>query len=538
MAGNPLRDNLRIEATPGPTTLVIFGASGDLTRRKLLPAVYHLARGHRLPPRFAVLGVGRTAMDDDAFRSQFRDSLREFAKVDGGDEVASSLARQLFYIAGELDDPALYDRLKARLAEIDGAGGVLHYLAIPPNVYATVIARLGQAGLAAAEPPAWRRIIIEKPFGTDLATAKALNALVHEHFSEDQVFRIDHYLGKETVQNLMVFRFGNGMFEPIWNRRYIDHVQITAAETVGVERRAAYYEGAGALRDMAQNHLMQLLALVAMEPPIAFTSESVRDRKMDALLSVQPLIEGGAGDQNAGRTENRTFRGPDNRPAPDARTASGSDRNGLGNVVRAQYADGWVAGSEVVGYRREPGVDPASTTETYVALRLQLDSWRWAGVPFYIRTGKRLPKRTTEIAIQFRRPPLQIFKRVSASSVAPNLLIVNVQPDEGISVRFEAKLPGSRMQLGPVMMNFRYGTAFGGGVPEAYETLLLDAMIGDGTLFARHDFVEASWALITPIHEAWSQAGAGEIPTYEAGDWGPSEAGALIARDGRRWRTL
>ena len=507
-ATNPLRDNLRIEATPGPTTLVIFGASGDLTKRKLLPAIYHLARNHRLPPRFAVVGVGRTQMDDNAFRDQFRDSLREFAKIEGDDEVASSLAGGLFYVAGELNDAALYQRIKAKLEAIGGTEGVLHYLAIPPGVYETVIQHLGEGGLAAAGAPAWRRVIIEKPFGTDLASARKLNAVVHQHFEEDQVFRIDHYLGKETVQNLMVFRFGNGMYEPVWNRRYIDHVQITAAETVGVERRAAYYEGAGALRDMVQNHMMQLLAMVAMEPPSAFTAESVRDRKMDALASVQPLVENGSG----GVT--------------------------VTDVVRAQYAAGWVSGEPVAAYRQEPDVAPGSTTETFVALKLQLDSWRWAGVPFYIRTGKRLPKRTTEIAIQFRRPPLQIFKRASPSSVAPNLLIVNVQPDEGISVRFEAKLPGTRMQLAPVMMNFRYSTAFGGTVPEAYETLLLDAMLGDPTLFARHDFVEASWALITPLHEAWQREAAAAIPTYEAGDWGPPEADALMSRDGRRWRTL
>jgi glucose-6-phosphate 1-dehydrogenase len=524
---NPLRDNLRIEATPGPTTLVIFGASGDLTKRKLLPAVYHLARNQRLPPRFAVIGVGRTQMDDDSFRSQFSDSLQEFAKVAGDDEVASSLARRIYYVAGELSDPALYQRIKARLTEIEGDEGVLHYLAIPPGVYQSVISELGKAGLSSAEAPAWRRVIIEKPFGTDLESARSLNAVVHQHFAEEQVFRIDHYLGKETVQNLLVFRFGNGMYEPIWNRRYIDHVQITAAETVGVERRAAYYEGAGALRDMVQNHMMQLLALVAMEPPTSFTAESVRDRKMDALVSVQPLTENGT----SRTTKNEHGVRPSRREG-DVVTRP------LTDVVRAQYSAGWVAGEPVTGYRQEPGVAADSTTETFVALRLQLDSWRWAGVPFYIRTGKHLPKRTTEIAIQFRRPPLQIFKRVSPSSVAPNLLIVNVQPDEGISVRFEAKLPGTRMQLAPVMMNFRYGTAFGGQVPEAYETLLLDAMLGDPTLFARHDFVEASWALITPVHEAWRQEPAGVIPTYEAGGWGPPEADALISRDGRRWRTL
>jgi len=413
----------------------------------------------------------------------------------------------MYFVGGDFSDQAVYRRLAERLREIDSAGGVLFYLAIPPSAYATVIEQLGATGLAATtSATAWRRVIVEKPFGTDLASARELNRLVHQHFAEDQVFRIDHYLGKETVQNLMVFRFANGMFEPIWNRRYIDHVQITAAETVGVERRAAYYEGAGALRDMVQNHLMQLLSLVAMEPPIAFTAESVRDRKLDALLSAQPL--------------------------PDDSAADGPQ------VVRAQYGPGWVTGEEVPGYRSEPDVDPASTTETFVALKLHLDSWRWAGVPFYIRSGKRLPKRITEIAIQFRRPPLQIFKQITAASVAPNLLIINVQPDEGISVRFEAKLPGTRMQLAPVMMSFRYRTAFGGSVPEAYETLLLDAMLGDPTLFARHDFVEASWALITPVHERWSRAAPAQIPTYEAGEWGPAEADALMKRDGRRWRTL
>jgi glucose-6-phosphate 1-dehydrogenase len=508
MRANPLQDGLRIEPTPGPTTLVIFGASGDLTRRKLLPALYHLSRGHRLPARFAVIGVSRSDFGDAGFRDQFRTSLAEFAGLASPDDVSRSLTERLHYLAGDLDDPDLYRRLADRLKEIAGAEGVLYYLAIPPSMYGTVIEQLGAASLAGLEAPegTWRRIIVEKPFGTDLASARALNALVHRHFDEEQVFRIDHYLGKETVQNLMVFRFANGMFEPVWNRRYIDHVQITAAETVGVERRASYYEKAGALRDMVQNHLLQLLALVAMEPPIAFTASSVRDRKMDALLSVQPVIEDGA-------------EGP---PA----------------VVRAQYGAGWVSGEAVPAYRGEPGVAAGSTTETYVALRLFLDSWRWAGVPFYLRTGKRLPKRTTEIAIQFRRPPLQIFKQVSPTPVAANLLIVNVQPDEGISLRFDAKLPGTRMQLAPVMMNFRYGTAFGTTVPEAYETLLMDAMLGDPTLFARHDFVEAAWSLVTPVHARWEAERAAAIPSYEAGEWGPAEADALMAMHGHRWRTL
>jgi glucose-6-phosphate 1-dehydrogenase len=500
---NPLLDGLRIEPAPAPATLVIFGASGDLTRRKLLPAVYHLSRGQRLPAQFDVVGVARTPMSDEEFRQQFHDSLKEFAGLTAPDEVSTAMARALGYVHGEMDDPALYDRLAAALKARRG-DGILFYLAIPPSVCGTVVERLSAAGLTApGSSEGWRRVIVEKPFGTDLRSAQALNQLLHKHLDESQVFRIDHYLGKETVQNLLVFRFANGMFEPVWNRRYIDHVQITAAETVGVERRASYYEGAGALRDMVQNHLMQTLALVAMEPPSTFSAESVRDRKHDAMMSIQPILDDGAT-----------------------------------SVVRAQYRAGWVQGHRVPGYREEDGVDRASTTETYVALRLNLDSWRWAGVPFYIRTGKRLPKRTTEIAIQFRKPPLHIFKRVSPTNVNPNLLVVNVQPDEGISVRFEAKLPNTRMQLAPVMMNFRYGSAFGMTVPEAYETLLLDALLGDPTLFARHDFVDESWGLITPVHEAWHASGERDLPTYESGEWGPVEADRMMAADGRRWRTL
>ena len=508
---NPLHDGLRIEPTPGPTTLVIFGASGDLTRRKLLPAIYQLSRRGRLPAQFAVIGIARKPMTDDDFRQEFKNSLKEFAHGKAAeDEVAASLASRMHFVSGETNDVGLYQRLNAKLHEIDGAEGVLFYLAIPPTVYTSVIENLGAAGLSQPPERGWRRIIVEKPFGSDLASARDLNRIAHQHFSEDQVFRIDHYLGKETVQNLLVFRFGNGMFEPVWNRRYIDHVQITAAETVGVEHRASYYEGAGALRDMVQNHLMQVLSLVAMEPPIAFTADSVRDRKMDALLAVQPLMDNDDGD--GARIPN--------------------------TVVRARYGKGWVNGDEVPGYHEEPGVSPESTTETFVAARLHLDNWRWAGVPFYLRTGKRLPKRTTEIAIQFRRPPLEIFRRASQTPVAPDLLIVNVQPDEGISLRFEAKLPGTRMQIAPVMMNFRYGTTFGGEVPEAYETLLLDAMLGDTTLFARHDFVETSWALITPVLDAWRERGRVNVPTYEAGEWGPAEADRLIESDGRFWRTL
>ena len=507
MDSNPLQDGLRIEPAPGAATIVIFGASGDLTRRKLLPALFRLAASQRLPPAISIVGIARTAWTDDEFRNQFRASLAEFADTAGvSSEVIDSLSAGMHYLAGELDDPALYARLRDLLATQAADQGVLFYLAIPPSAYSSVIERLGAAGLAAERSPeTWRRVIVEKPFGRDLASARALNEQLHAHFAEPQIFRIDHYLGKETVQNLLVFRFANGMFEPVWNRRYVDHVQITAAEPVGVEARAGYYDTAGALRDMVQNHLVQLLTLVAMEPPITFSADSVRDRKMDALLSVQPLV--------------------------------GRD-GAMNGVIRAQYEAGWVGGREVAGYREEPGVAAGSTTETYVALRLMIDNWRWAGVPFYLRTGKHLPKRTTEIAIQFKRPPLEIFRRVSQTSVAPTLLIINVQPDEGISLRFEAKLPGSRMQLAPVMMHFDYRTAFGGEIPEAYETLLLDALIGDSTLFARHDFTETAWGLITPVHEAWAAERRTAIPTYEAGEWGPPEADALMEAEGRRWRTL
>lgn len=500
---NPLLDGLRIEPTPEPTALVIFGASGDLTRRKLLPALYQLARGQRLPAQFKIVGVARSDWTDDEFRNQLHGSLKEFAGVAKPDEISTTLASELWYVQGEMDDPGLYQKLAAKLQEASAPDGVLFYLAVPPTVHAMVVEHLSSAGLTTPKTPdGWRRVIVEKPFGIDLASARELNRLLHQYLDESQIFRIDHYLGKETVQNLLVFRFANGMFEPVWNRRYIDHVQITAAETVGVEQRAGYYEGAGALRDMVQNHLMQVLALIAMEPPIAFSAENVRDRKLDVIMSMQPLLEND------------------------------------GTVVRAQYGPGWVSGAEVPGYRQEQGVSPESTTETYVALKLWLDSWRWAGVPFFLRTGKRLPKRTTEIAIQFRRPPLHIFRRVSPTPISANQLVVNVQPDEGISIRFETKLPGSRMQLAPVMMNFRYGSAFGRPVPEAYETLLLDAMLGDPTLFARHDFVEASWALITPVRQAWDAAKVRAIPTYEAGEWGPHEADAMMAPDHRRWRAL
>jgi glucose-6-phosphate 1-dehydrogenase len=499
---NPLRDALRMPASPGPATLVIFGASGDLTARKLMPAIYHLASARRLPAQFAVVGTGRKPMSDDAFREQMKEAIDRFG---GGtdDDVWPSLARQLSYVAGDPASESLYVALRQRLAEIGPDRGTLFYLALPPSAYTRVVEGLAAAGMAASAERAWRRIVVEKPFGRDLDTARSLNRTLHAAFEESHVFRIDHYLGKETVQNLLVLRFGNGMFEPIWNRRYIDHVQITAAETVGVEQRAGYYEEAGALRDMVQNHLLQLLALVAMEPPQTLAADAVRDRKVDAVQSIHPLA------------------------APEI------DRQ----VVRARYADGWADGERAPGYLDEPGVSARSRTETFVALQVFLESWRWEGVPFYLRTGKRLARRVTEIAIEFKRPPLLLFRHTTVDRVEPNLLVIRVQPEEGISLRFQAKLPGARLRVAPVTMDFRYGVAFGDSSPDAYETLLVEAMLGDASLFARHDMVETAWSLITPVHERWAERDA-PLATYAAGSAGPDEAEALMAKDGRRWRTL
>ena len=434
---------------PGPCTMVIFGASGDLTKRKLVPALYYLAADGLLPEHFAVVGTASTELSSEAFRAKLRGEIPGFLEAGFDPEAWRRLEERLYYVAGSFDDPAAYQRLREQLAEVDRrhgtAGNCLFYLAVPPEFFAVIVKRLGEAGLAREEEGRWRRVIIEKPFGHDLESAQSLDREIRSVLRERQIYRIDHYLGKETVQNILVFRFANGIFEPIWNRRYVDHVQITVAESVGVEQRGGYYESAGALRDMIPSHLLQLLALTAMEPPISLAGEAVRDEKAKILHAIQPI----------------------------------QPEDVLQRTVRGQYGPGEVDGKVVPGYRDEPKVSPDSRTETFAAMKLLIDSWRWADVPFYLRTGKRLPKRTTEIAIQFRRPPLEIFRRASQTPVAPDLLIVNVQPDEGISLRFEAKLPGTRMQIAPVMMNFRYGTTFGGEVPEAYETLLLDAMLGD-----------------------------------------------------------
>jgi glucose-6-phosphate 1-dehydrogenase len=506
---NPLREGLVEERVPEPAAMVIFGASGDLTRRKLLPALYSLTRDRLLPPRFAVVGFGRQSQTDDAFREEMRKGCAEFARRRPVDAALwSTFARNIFYQQGSYDDPASFVRLKARLEEIERLLGLpgnrVFYLSTPPSTFAPVIRSLGQAGLAPKGTQPFARVIIEKPFGIDLDTARALNRQVHETLDEQQIYRIDHYLGKETVQNLLVFRFANGIFEPLWNNRFVDHVQITGAETVGIEGRGGYFEQAGSLRDMVQNHLLQVLSLAAMEPPVAFEADAVRDEKLKVLKALRYI------------------------PASEF-----SKR-----VIRAQYAAGSIAGRAVPGYRDEPGVSAQSTTETFVALKISIDSWRWAGVPFYLRSGKRLPKRVTEIAIQFKEAPHLLFGK-RGEAIRPNVLSIRIQPDEGIALNFGSKLPGPSMEIAPVSMEFRYGSSFGVEPPEAYERLLLDCLLGDSTLFTRADEVEASWNWVSRIHRQWSAESADRgaaMESYPAGTWGPAAADRMLTEDGRAWR--
>jgi glucose-6-phosphate 1-dehydrogenase len=505
---NPLRAGLRMQRTPEPATMVIFGATGDLTHRKLVPALYNLQRERLLPPGFSVIGFARRDWSDDFFRSSLLEAARQHSRSGIEETLWQSFAESIFYTQSSFDDPAGYESLAQRLNQLDQqrgtSGNRLFYLSTPPESYATIIQQLGAAGLAKSPSGGWVRIIIEKPFGHDLPSARALNAEVHRVFEEHQVYRIDHYLGKETVQNILVFRFANGIFEPVWDRRYVDHVQITVAETVGVEGRGGYYEHAGALRDMVQNHLMQLLTLTAMEPPVGYRADAVRDEKVKVLRAIRPIAPEQVGE----------------------------------HTVRGQYGPGVVSGLAGPGYRQEQGVAADSRTETYVALRFFIDSWRWAGVPFLLRTGKRLPKRASEIAIQFRAAPLMLFDSGPLSDIEPNVLAIKVQPDEGITLRFDSKVPGQTTQIRPVTMDFRYNASFGVESPEAYERLLLDAMLGDSTLFTRSDEVEASWSLITPLHQGWLAAPPPEFPNYDAGSWGPKEADKLLGKEWRAWRRL
>jgi glucose-6-phosphate 1-dehydrogenase len=496
---NPLAEGLQATRRAPPGALVVFGASGDLTHRKLLPALGSLHRRRLLAPGFAVVGVARTALDDEAFRDLMMAAVPD---TPGWEEVVK-VSR---YVTGDYDDHDTFTKLKEVLDDLDGdlslPGNRTYYLATVPAMFDHVAAGLGTVGLnRPPHPDAAVRLVIEKPFGRDLESARHLDAALHQTFEESQIYRIDHYLGKETVQNVLALRFANAIFEPLWNRRYIDHVQITVAESLGVEKRGGFYERAGALRDIVQNHVMQVLSLTLMEPPGSIDAQGIRDEKVKALRSV--VI-----------------------PTPD---------DVISNVVRAQYDSGWSEGVAVPAYRQEPDVDPNSRTETYVAMKLEVDNWRWAGVPFYIRTGKRLPKRTTEVALQFQRVPHLAFNAAESRELRPNALVLRIQPDEGVALRFGAKVPGQAFQVRDVLMDMSYGAAFLEEAPDAYERLLLDAMVGDPTLFIRSDEVDQAWQIVQPILTTWADR---QVPLagYAAGTWGPRQADQLIERDGRQWR--
>jgi glucose-6-phosphate 1-dehydrogenase len=497
---NPLVEGL--ERLPvHPTTVAIFGGTGDLAHRKLLPAFYNLAHEGALPERFNLIAIARSDIPKDDYRGMARESIEQHSRREPDPQVLEKLLERVRYIPGSFDDDNVFDRLERELTEFDEEAGIVYnrvfYLSTAPSFFALIVNKLGEHGLDHVED-AEVRVVIEKPFGTRLAEAQQLNHEVLSVLHESQVFRIDHYLGKETVQNMLAFRFANGMFEPIWNRNFIDYVQITAAEDLGIGRRAGYYDSAGALRDLVQNHMLQLLSLLCMEPPVTFTADEVRDEKVKVLHAIRP-------------------------PRPD-------------EVVRAQYTAGMAEGKEVVGYLAEEGVPADSRTETYVALRLEVDNWRWAGVPIYLRTGKRLARKVTEIAVTLKPVPHLAFEAAGSVGVQPNQLILTMQPNEGVSLSLGAKIPGTRMRIRPVNMEFLYGTAFLSQSPEAYERLIMDAMRGDATLFTRDDEVEAQWRIIDPILENWAEDG-NPLPTYPAGTAGPEEADALIA-PGQHWRAI
>jgi glucose-6-phosphate 1-dehydrogenase len=506
-----LKASQHSERSPDPCVVVIFGASGDLTKRKLLPALFHLEQAGNLPANFAVVGVARRPLEE-SFAPDMKEGIEAGGGVEPNDQNVDPFVSRISYYAMNFDDGNGYDGLKQHLAQIDQKQGTqgnrLFYFATAPEYFSDIIKFLGEHGMNHPQADAnghkpWVRVIIEKPFGHDLQSARALNDEVNKVFDEDQVFRIDHYLGKETVQNILVFRFANGIFENVWNRNYIDHIEITAAESIGIEGRGPFYEKAGALRDVIQNHVMQLLSFVAMEPPISFAAQAVRSEKLKVFRAIRPIH--------------------------------------FADTVRGQYGPGIVDGKAVPGYREEDRVHPRSQTETFAALRLEIENWRWAGVPIYIRAGKRMAKRVTEITIQFKQPPLMLFKDTEGKyleGMKSNVISMRIQPDEGIALRFEAKVPGPSMHLAPVDMDFCYSTAFGVSTANGYERLLLDAMLGDGTLFAHRDDVEATWALMTPVLEYWAKNPVKDFPNYAAGTWGPSAADALLEMDGRKWRKL
>ncbi len=507
---NPLRQALPRAQAPQPCAIVLFGSTGDLAHRKLVPALYHLYQRGNLPTEFAVIGYGRRDWTDDDLRREYEKTM----EPDEGPDfkrVWPEFASRLVFGGGTFDDPEAFVRLREKLEELDRTHGTrgnrIFYLAVAPEFFAPIIAQLGEAGLVHhwRQDAPWSRVVIEKPFGHDLQSARELNIEASRVLDESQIYRIDHYLGKETVQNILAFRFGNSIFEPIWNRRHVASVQITVAEEVGMAGgRGDYYDSAGAIRDMVQNHMLQLLSLVAMEPPVNLSADAVRSEKVKVLQALPRW------------TPEEVYR----------------------NVVRARYTPGSIEGKEVAGYLQEKGVPPDSQTGTYVAIRLKLDNWRWEGVPFFLRTGKRLPKRATEITIQFRRPPTQLFETETDTRVAGNQLVLRIQPNEGASLTFEAKIPGSRRRLQEVRMDFRYGTAFAAPPPEAYERLLLDVMLGDPTLFTRTDEVENAWRFITSILDAWRLPGAPPPAEYPAGSWGPEAADQLLKADGARWRKM
>src|ERR671915_2075454 len=496
---NVLRDETRLPRVPEPGVMVIFGASGDLTARKLIPALYDLAAARRLPMEFAVVGISRTEMSHDEFRKRLRDALDKHRSGQVSDDVWESFSKGIFYLPGDSQKPGTYEELKGFLNELDTERGTegnrIYYLSSSPSLFPTIVERLGEAGMSEEENGGYARLVVEKPFGRDLVSARELNGDIRRYFEERQIYRIDHYLGKDTVQNIMALRFSNSIFEPIWSQHYVDHVQITVAEDMGIGTRGAFYEEAGALRDIVQNHLMQVLCLTAMEPPVAFDAESVREEKVKVLKAVRRI--------------------------PEEEVES--------HAVRGQYTRGWVWGEEVPGYREEKNVAPGSTTETYVALKLFIDNWRWAGVPFYVRTGKRLPKRVTEIAVQFKPTPHAPF--AGAGKIEPNVLVVRVQPEEGVSLKIGAKVPGAGFEIRSVNMDLLYGTAFLEEVPDAYQRLLLDLLLGDPTLFIRADEAEGAWNILDPVVRAWAERE--KVSPYPAGSWGPEEAVDLLARDGR-----